>query len=107
MRFFPFCVYILIADFIFVAATCSVQYLENSHLNAPVGVGRTSHAISLGLKHFLVTKVTKHCMANGMICGSIKGTCTVMCHCHKQQRRKAKAHGMKIMYQCVFDVLLF
>jgi len=43
MRFFPFCVYILIADFIFVAATCSVQYLENSHLNAPVGVGRTSH----------------------------------------------------------------
>jgi hypothetical protein len=31
MRFFPFCVYILIADFIFVAATCSVQYLENSH----------------------------------------------------------------------------
>ena len=81
--------------------------LVNIHTPASMQHGTSEQYGRTLLQRFLVTKVTKHCMANGMICGSIKGTCTVMCHCHKQQRRKAKAQEMKIMYQCVFDVLLF
>ena len=79
--------------------------LVNIHTPASMQHGTSEQYGRTLLQRFLVTKVTKHCMANRMICGSIKGT--VMCHCHKQQRSKAKAHGMKIIYQCVFDVLLF